>query len=57
MVPEQIARTDIAAGRYVELVPGRYLDVPLYWQHWRLDSSLLQALTTSVKAAAAAALR
>lgn len=57
MVPEQLARPDIAAGRYVELVPGRHLDVPLYWQHWRLESALLQALTTSVKAAAAAALR
>lgn len=57
MVPEQLARVDIAAGRCVELAPGRHLDVPLYWQHWRLESTLLQALTASVKAAAAAALR
>ncbi|HEX5541548.1 MAG TPA: LysR family transcriptional regulator ArgP [Micromonospora sp.] len=57
MVPEQFANADLAAGRCVELVPGRYLDVPLYWQHWRLDSTLLQVLTTSVKATAAVALR
>jgi LysR family transcriptional regulator (chromosome initiation inhibitor) len=57
MVPEQLASVDIDAGRCVELAPGRHLDVPLYWQHWRLESTLLQALAASVKAAAAAALR
>jgi LysR family transcriptional regulator (chromosome initiation inhibitor) len=57
MVPEQIAREDIAAGRSVDIAPGRYLDVPLYWQHWRVDSAVLSALTASVKAAAAPALR
>lgn len=57
MMPEQIARADLAAGRCVELAPGRYLDVPLYWQHWRLDSSMLGTLTEAVQRAAAAALR
>ncbi|HLL69320.1 MAG TPA: LysR family transcriptional regulator ArgP [Micromonosporaceae bacterium] len=57
MVPEQIARGDLTAGRYVELAAGRHLDVPLYWQCWRLESTVLAALTASVKAAAAAALR
>ncbi len=57
MVPEQIARADISAGRCVQLAAGRHLDVPLYWQHWRLDSAALDALTASVKAAAATALR
>ncbi len=57
MVPEQIAVEDIAAGRSVDIAPGRHLDVPLYWQHWRVDSAVLSALTTSVKAAAAPALR
>jgi LysR family transcriptional regulator (chromosome initiation inhibitor) len=35
MVPEQTAREDIAAGRGVDLAPGRHLDIPLYWQYWR----------------------
>ncbi len=57
LVPEQIARDDIAAGRLVELTPGRHLDVPLHWQYWRMESALLTALTEAVRAAAASALR
>ena len=57
MMPEQLAAPDLAAGRLVELAPGRSLDVPLYWQHWRLDSTVLAALTEAVRAAAREALR
>jgi LysR family transcriptional regulator, chromosome initiation inhibitor len=57
LVPEQIAREDIAAGRVVELTPGRHLDVPLYWQYWRMESDVLTALTEAVKAVAAETLR
>ena len=56
-VPEQLARDDIAAGGLVEIAPGRHLDVPLYWQSWRLESTALAALTGAVQGAAAAALR
>jgi LysR family transcriptional regulator, chromosome initiation inhibitor len=57
MVPEQIARDDITRGRYQEIFPGKYLDVPLYWQYWRIESEVLSALTAAVQTAAAAALR
>ena len=57
MLPEQIARDDMAAGRLVEIAPGRHLDVPLYWQSWRLESTALATLTGAVQTAAAAALR
>jgi LysR family transcriptional regulator (chromosome initiation inhibitor) len=57
LVPEQIARADIDAGRVVELTPGRHLDVPLYWQYWRMQSEVLTALTEAVKAVAAEVLR
>ena len=57
LMPEQIARDDIEAGRVVDLTPGKYLDVPLHWQYWRMKSAALTALTTAVKAAAAVALR
>jgi LysR family transcriptional regulator, chromosome initiation inhibitor len=53
LVPEWIAREDIAAGRYVDLHPGRSLDVPLHWQYWRIGSEVLEELTAAVKAAAA----
>ncbi len=57
MVPEQLARPDIEAGRLVDFGAGRHLDVPLYWQHWRVDSVVLTALTAAVRAASATALR
>jgi LysR family transcriptional regulator (chromosome initiation inhibitor) len=57
LVPEQFAGPDIAAGVYAEIVPGRHLDVPLYWQRWRMESDLLNALTTAVRDAAAEVLR
>ena len=53
MVQERTARADIAAGRYEELHPGAFLDVPLYWQYWRIGSEVLEELTAAVKAAAA----
>jgi len=57
LVPEDVARTDIAAGRLVELAAGHHLDVPLFWQYWRLESAVLSALTAAVRTAAATALR
>jgi LysR family transcriptional regulator (chromosome initiation inhibitor) len=56
LVPEQLARPAITAGNYVELTPGRHLDVPLYWQCWRMKSAVLSALTDAVRSTAAAAL-
>ena len=57
LVPENVAGADIAAGRLVELAGGHLLDVPLYWQYWRLESTALSALTDAVRAAAATVLR
>jgi LysR family transcriptional regulator, chromosome initiation inhibitor len=57
LVPEQLAAPDIAAGVYAEIAPGEHLDVPLYWQRWRMESDVLSALTAVVRDAAAEALR
>ncbi|NJP32729.1 LysR family transcriptional regulator ArgP [Micromonospora thermarum] len=57
LVPEQIADADLASGRCVDIAPGRTVDVPLYWQHWRLKSAALTALTAAVRAVAAETLR
>jgi len=57
MLQEQLAVHELAAGRCVRLDDRRHLDVPLYWQHWRLESAVLSSLTASVMAAAAASLR
>ncbi|HEY9409971.1 MAG TPA: LysR family transcriptional regulator ArgP [Jiangellaceae bacterium] len=56
LVPETLARAALDAGELVQIAPGRYIDVPLYWQRWRLESPVLHALTRSVRKVAAASL-
>jgi LysR family transcriptional regulator, chromosome initiation inhibitor len=48
MVPEQVARPDIEAGLYTRLGDA-HLDVPLYWQYWKIESTVLADLTAAVK--------
>jgi LysR family transcriptional regulator (chromosome initiation inhibitor) len=57
MIEDQVADAELAAGRLVEVAPGKYIDVPLYWQHWKLESDVLDALTAAVQRAADAGLR
>ncbi len=51
MLPQPQAEADLAAGRLALLSPD-VIDVPLYWQRWRLDSPRLTALTNAVQTAA-----
>ena len=48
MLPESQASADSAAGALVRLTAD-VIDVPLYWQRWRLDSPKLTALTSAVR--------
>ncbi|MGW3139062.1 LysR family transcriptional regulator ArgP [Streptomyces sp. NPDC001139] len=57
LVPEVQAEPLLRAGRLVDFAPGRWLDVPLYWQQWKLDSPALAAVAEAVTRAAARALR
>ncbi|MFG2278277.1 LysR family transcriptional regulator ArgP [Streptomyces asoensis] len=57
MVPEVQAGDLLRSGRLVPLAPGRPLDVPLYWQQWKLDSPALAAVADAVAATAARTLR
>lgn len=54
MLIDAQAREDVAAGRLVEIAPGRHVDLPLFWQHWRLGSVVIEDLTDAVVEAAAA---
>ncbi len=54
MVLESHAARDLATGRLVELAPGRHVDVPLFWQHWRLESPVITDLTAAVTRTASA---
>lgn len=57
MVPEAQAAGPLRAGRLIALAPDRPVDVPLYWQQWKLDSPALAAVARAVAAAASAGLR
>jgi LysR family transcriptional regulator (chromosome initiation inhibitor) len=56
MNPHPLVQGHLAAGRLVELVPGRPLDVPLYWQFTRRAAPALAPLTQALRRAAAAVL-
>ncbi|MGW2639951.1 LysR family transcriptional regulator ArgP [Streptomyces sp. NPDC001348] len=53
MVPEPQAAELLGEGRVVQLAPDRPVDVPLYWQQWKLDSPALVAVARAVAEAAA----
>ena len=56
MHPEALIAPYLANGSLVELVADTPLDVPLYWQHARAASGLLEELSAAVVAAARGAL-
>ncbi|MDO8698800.1 MAG: LysR family transcriptional regulator ArgP [Pseudomonas sp.] len=51
LVPELQVQNQLASGQLVELLPGRALDVPLYWHHWRNGGELLGELTAHLQRA------
>jgi LysR family transcriptional regulator (chromosome initiation inhibitor) len=53
MFPESLAAPDIADGMFVQICDV-HLDVPLFWQCWKLDSPLVRAITDAVRSAAGA---
>jgi LysR family transcriptional regulator (chromosome initiation inhibitor) len=52
MFPETLAAPELADGSFVR-VADAHLDVPLFWQCWKLDSPLVDAITEAVQSAAA----
>jgi LysR family transcriptional regulator (chromosome initiation inhibitor) len=57
MNPLTLVEPQLKAGTLVELVPGRTLSVPLFWQHTRLHVPMLDRLTRAVIATARDTLR
>jgi LysR family transcriptional regulator, chromosome initiation inhibitor len=47
-VPISMAEAGIQAGTLRRLRRDAVLDVPLFWQHWRLDTPLMRDLTRAV---------
>jgi LysR family transcriptional regulator, chromosome initiation inhibitor len=57
MNPRALVASHLRDGSLVELVQGRLLSVPLYWQHTRLQMPMLARLTEKVISASRAALK
>jgi LysR family transcriptional regulator (chromosome initiation inhibitor) len=53
VLPELKVRDHLYAGTLVDVMPGRSLQVALYWHCWNLNSAVLDALTHALKSAAA----
>jgi LysR family transcriptional regulator (chromosome initiation inhibitor) len=56
LIPIAHALPHLSAGTLVNLAPTRHMDVPLFWQQWKLDSPALAATAQSVVDTAAATL-
>jgi LysR family transcriptional regulator (chromosome initiation inhibitor) len=52
MFPESLAANHLKNGSFVR-VADVHLDVPLFWQCWKLDSPLVGRITEAVSSAAA----
>jgi LysR family transcriptional regulator (chromosome initiation inhibitor) len=51
MYPERLAAAAIADGSFVR-VSDVHLDVPLFWQCWKIDSPTVKSITDAVRSAA-----
>ena len=56
MYPDRIAAAAQAEGSFVR-ISDAHLDVPLYWQCWKLDSPIIATVTNAVHSAAVDLLR
>jgi LysR family transcriptional regulator (chromosome initiation inhibitor) len=55
--PVTLVQAQLRLGTLIELVPGRTLSVPLFWQHTRLQMPMLARLTRAVVSTARRTLR
>jgi LysR family transcriptional regulator, chromosome initiation inhibitor len=51
MYPEQLAAPALADGSFVRIADAQ-LDVPLFWQCWKLNSPMVETITDTVRSAA-----
>ena len=57
MAPESMLAQEFDRGTLQAIAPGRWLDVPLYWQHWAIRSATLAKVTDALLRAARQGLR
>lgn len=57
LVAEMVAFPAIENGQLVDLAPGRWVDIPLHWHCWNIDTPFTHTLTEQVRETAAKYLR
>ncbi|MGI9275321.1 MAG: LysR family transcriptional regulator ArgP [Endozoicomonas sp.] len=57
LVPELQAAPQLNSGELVEMMPGKYLDVALYWHCWNLQPAMLRIVADNLRVAARNCLR
>jgi len=53
MCPERMVAPALARGELIDILPGRHLDVDLYWQSWRLSIGWLDEFGLALRKQAA----
>jgi LysR family transcriptional regulator (chromosome initiation inhibitor) len=53
MCPERMVAPHLARGELIDMLPGRHLDVDLYWQSWRLSIGWLDEFGLALRRQAA----
>lgn len=48
LIPETMVATALKTGELVNLCPNTYIDLTLYWHHWRSESKLMRKLTEAL---------
>ncbi len=56
MIPDQLGQLMLERGAVVDMSPGKYVAVPLYWHVWNLGSELIRQVTDELVRTAADAL-
>lgn len=49
MIPDQQSQPLLDSGQVIDITPGYFLEVPLYWHVWNLKSELYRKLTTALR--------
>ncbi|MDN0077330.1 LysR family transcriptional regulator ArgP [Crenobacter sp. SG2303] len=57
LLPELMLGDELAKGELIDLTPGQWVDLPLYWHHWRVGSALVEDLADTLLAYCRQALR
>lgn len=52
LLPWGLVSAALSDGRLVDLAPGQYVDVPLHWHAWELDTPFTRALAEQIVATA-----